>query len=231
MPRQIPLIAGLTLAAVLASSPARAQCGAGTVSIRPHETVAFEGDSLTYGFDKTESGTRPAINASAFTRTTAPFPETVAGLLQNRVEVVNRGYPGDRSTDGWQRWAKAPRADVVVLMYGTNDAGNYGGHPSGPVRPDVFRATLERMIARRQAQGARVILITPPPVQNQQAEEAVMPFRQIVADVAMRRGTVLLDIEKLLTGKKSIWTDGLHLSTEANILIAKEVAKVICISQ
>lgn len=220
---------GLLVAACLLTDPAASACDPRQVAIRQDATIAFEGDSLTYGFDKTATGTREAINNSQFTRSTSPFPETVGDLLAHRVTVLNRGYPGDRSTDGWQRWAKASPAAVAVLMYGTNDYGNYGGYPTGPVRIDVFRTTLDRLVKRRKAQGASIILMTPPPIENPHDREKLTPFVEAVGQVAQSNNVTMLDTGEILHGVKKIWTDGLHLTVEANTVIAREIASRICV--
>src|SRR5882672_8291159 len=73
-------------------------------------TVAFEGDSLTYGIDFSETAGQPPINGSIHPRSALPFPEEVGKLLSGRVRIANRGSPGDRSIDGVNRWRSVPMA-------------------------------------------------------------------------------------------------------------------------
>ena len=83
--------------------------------------IVCEGDSLTYGF-KRWGESIPGINGSPSPRSPTPYPETLRGLLDGKVTVVNHGKPGDQTLDGLTRWARAPTGDLTIIMYGANDA-------------------------------------------------------------------------------------------------------------
>ena len=113
-----------------------------TLKVAAGSLLAFEGDSLTYGYDTTPTGQQPALNGSAALRSKAPFPEGVAAEADGALTVENRGFPGDRTIEGLQRWATVRPARVVFIQYGTNDFGNFGGFPSGPLSLDDFSKNL-----------------------------------------------------------------------------------------
>lgn len=159
--RSVTMRAAVILAPLLASSlDAQAQCNAAGWRL------AFEGHSLTYGNDTT-AGTEhlPPINAASQRRSRSPFPEAVGEALKGAI-VSNRGFPGDRAKEGIARWADAPPVDVVIVLYGTNDFGNFGGYEDRPRTLDAFQADLTTLVDRRVAQCSPTLLLTPPPIQD-----------------------------------------------------------------
>lgn len=177
--------------------------------------IAAEGDSLTYGMDT--GGTRPAINGASFMRSASPYPEQLAKKLGGGVRVENLGYPGDVATQGITRWKDAKPAEIVFIMYGTNDAAKY-------VPLADFKATLNALVARRVAQGAKVVLLTPPPAEDRALETLIGPYRVAVKEVARARGVYSFDNVKALAGVKGMWTDGLHLSAQAYAMMGARLA-------
>lgn len=206
----------LLAAAALASPPPAGAAGApefpAALEITAGARIAFEGDSLIYGQDETETGGRPPINGAPQGRSAKPLPEHLGELLERRVQVENRGFPGDRSIDGLSRWDRAGEAALVFIMYGTNDASNFGGRPGGVVSPAAFTAALGHLVARRATEGSAVVLMAPPPVGVAEWEARTAPYRAAVARVAEEHGVPVLDTSEVLAGVRDKWTDGLHLS-------------------
>lgn len=190
--------------------------------------IAAEGDSLTYGMDVSPAGKPTQINHASFTRSTDPYPETLAADLGGCAQVVNRGFPGDRSVDGLVRWQNVPAANLVLLMYGSNDATNYGHSTTGVVSLDVFHDVMRLMATRRMAQGAKVVLLEPPPIANPRAEAMIAPYRREVQALGKEMGLAVFDPKQALNGVEPVFTeDGVHLSPAANIAIAKSLASRI----
>jgi len=220
--RSVPTRAAVILALLLASSLAvQAKCD--TAGWR----LAFEGDSLTYGQDTTP-GTEhlPPINGASQLRSRLPFPEAVAEALKGAI-VSNRGFPGDRAKEGIARWADAPPADVVIILYGTNDFGNFGGYEDGPRTLDAFQGDLTTLVDRRLAQGSQTLLLTPPPIQDQALDAKLQPYRDMVEKVAMKTGAKVLDTVAILENVVPKWADGLHLSQASNQKIARNLADTL----
>lgn len=95
----------------------------------PLKITAF-GDSLTYGW-MVSKGYLDYLRDLIFSR----YPES-------KVEILNRGVPGDTALDGYSRLKRdvlRDRADLVLVQFGLNDA--YTGFS-----PDEFEANLERII-------------------------------------------------------------------------------------
>lgn len=191
-------------------------------------TVAFEGDSLTYGQDiSTETGGRPPINGTVLPRSENPFPELFAADHPG-LTVLNRGYPGDRTSDGLKRWKNAPVAQVTFLMYGTNDFGNFARHPDGPRTAAEFSLHLEKLISLKQKRGARVILMAPPPLANPASDKKLEPYRAAVSEIAARDNLTFIDTSIPLKAISNKWTDGLHLSVQSNRALSRYLSSTLC---
>jgi len=190
--------------------------------------IAAEGDSLTYGMDVSPAGKPTQINRASFTRSTNPYPETLATDLAGCAQVVNRGFPGDRSVDGLVRWQTVPPVNVALLMYGSNDATNYGHSATGVVSLDVFHSVMRLIATRRMAQGATVVLLLPPPIGDPRAEAMIAPYRRDVQALGKEMGLSVFDPKEALSGVEPVFTeDRVHLSPAANIAIAKGLASLV----
>lgn len=181
-----------------------------SASSRPVVIVA-EGDSLTYGQDTTSARTIPPINGATATRSPKSYPEMLQRLLGPSFRVINHGFPGDRTIEGLSRWAANPRADIVVLMYGTNDCLNYGGYAGpggGTVAVADYARNLHALIARRMARGAKVVVVAPPPLADMVADRKLQSYRDAAQRVARATGSPF----HVMSRYDGMWSDGVHLS-------------------
>ncbi len=179
-------------------------------------TIACYGDSLTYGQDTSATGTGSPINGATQSRSPNPYPEALATSLTTigfSASVINRGYPGDTSSDGLTRWASASATDVAIIMYGTNDAMNYGG--TGLVSVDDFRKNISSMIERERAKGAVVILMSPPNVAERIANAKIAPYRAQIKYLADAYSLTYIDASQQIETMTKLWTDNVHLTSFA----------------
>lgn len=227
MHRVVPLLSLLlfTSGSSISLSPTRVILPASAV-------ISAEGDSLTYGQDTASAERKPGINGAPQTRSTAPYPETLAQLLG--VRVINRGFPGDQTVQGLKRWSTVEeKPDLAILMYGTNDWGNFGGYQEGPVPLSTYKTNLLMLIKRRLGQGARVIVLSPPPVDVKRVGangKALAPLADYVAasrEVAARTGVLWVDLQGVLGSVELPYTDGLHFTAALNRAVAAQIAKLI----
>jgi lysophospholipase L1-like esterase len=150
----------------------------------PPLTWVFAGDSITQGVSHTR-GHRGFVEH---------FAERLRGELGRvRDAVINSGVAGSTVADllpefHWRIGRFAP--DVVVAMFGTNDAlvENEGG-----VR--AFRYDLGQLVERSRDLGATVILQTPPPVGagDERDPVTVAAYADEVRSVARELGVPLVD--------------------------------------
>jgi lysophospholipase L1-like esterase len=184
-------------------------------------SIAMYGDSITYGQDLVSAGLLPPENGATQTRSPNPIPETLSNALffsNISANVINRGFPGDNTIVGTTRWASASATDVAFIMYGHNDANNYGGEGLVPV--DQYRLNLGFMIERELAKGAAVIILGPPPVLDRDQDKVLRSYVSAARRVAAQYGVPFVDLAEQLSGIYDpeinstglVWTDGVHLA-------------------
>lgn len=218
----------LTAAMLWEMAPFTAAVAASAVTLPPNATIVAEGDSLTYGQDTTPDGVPTAINGALARRSVSPYPETLESMLKGCGKVVNHGFPGDQSVDGWLRWQKEPTASLTILMYGSNDALNFGNAARGKVDVATYRKTLSALVERRKLGGrAQTIILSLPPLQDRALDARLEPYRQAAKAVAELTNSPFVDTVTLLQPLAEPWSDGVHLSAKANRAISKKLASMI----
>jgi lysophospholipase L1-like esterase len=149
----------------------------------PPVTWVLIGDSITQGVVHTH-GRRSYAEL---------FAERVRGELGRLGDaVVNTAVSGSTSEDllpefHWRAGRFAP--DVVLAMYGTNDAvEGLDGVPG-------YRYRIDQIVQRSRDLGAIVVLQTPPPVQPGDGRDAdvVAAYAEAVRGVAADLGVLLVD--------------------------------------
>lgn len=183
-------------------------------------TIACYGDSITYGQDTSGTGVATQINGASQTRSPYPFPEKLQEALgfcgfAVAPTVINRGYPGDSTIEGITRWASASATDVAFVMYGHNDAKNYGGYGHGPLTIADFRRNLSIIIEREIVKGAAVIVLGPPPVYNDADNELIRTYVAAARELAEQYALPFVDTEELISTVTVKWSDQTHLAPAA----------------
>ena len=182
--------------------------------------IVCEGDSLTYGQD-TNTGRGAPINGAPQTRSATPYPETLAGLLD--VTVINRGFPGDRTSEGLKRWKdQAEKPDLTVLMYGSNDWRNFGGYKDGPLPVATYKENLTALVKRRQEQGSQVIVLSPPPTRIPLGG-GLDAYVEASREVATQVGVPWLNTGLMLREVEAAYSDDVHLNAAGYQAIARGV--------
>lgn len=168
--------------------------------------VAF-GDSLTAGLGVPADRTYPALLGERLTREGYEY------------RVVNAGVSGDTSAGGVRRvdWALRLNPEIVILELGVNDA--FRGQPLVGVR-----ANLDRIVARFQAAGARVLVAgmrLPPNYGDRYAED----FHRLYREVARARHAPLMPF--FLDGVGAVpglnQADGIHPTAEGYAIIVERL--------
>ncbi len=194
-------------------------------------TISCYGDSLTYGQDEVSASRQGPTNGAEQARSPTPFPETMSGVFAatpgTSVIVRNRGYPGDNAASGLARWADDERCDLAILMYGTNDANNFGGLGLVPV--EDYRSTMGVMIDRLLAEGSAIALLLPPRLAASALNMAFAPFAQAVHSLARAFGLPVFETAVFLSGIElgEQTVDGLHLAPLAYATIGEALAELL----
>jgi lysophospholipase L1-like esterase len=217
----LPCLALLLLvASLLPSRSAQPLLPQPLLPVKAGDVLVFEGDSITYGQDESPSGSGEPINGAPQSRSTTPFPEYLGKLLGDGVTIINHGFPGDRTSEGLRRWEHPGRGDVYFIMYGGNDAGNFGHLPGGPLSVAQYAQNLQAIAARRLKEGAKVALLLPVPAMDSRFDAVLEPYRDATREVARRLALPVLDTPSVLRSVPERWVDGLHLSAQSNRAIA-----------
>lgn len=72
-------------------------------------------------------------------------------------------------------------------------------------------------------------MLTPPPIQGARKDWELDIYRLVVRDVAENLKVPVIDTPRILSVLKNKWVDGVHLSIDANVLIADAIARQICV--
>jgi len=111
------------------------------------------------------------------------FGAALADAYQRRLDIVNRGLSGYNTTQALRALplcmpeAEHSRVRLLLLFFGANDA-RIAGSPGGPdqsVPLDEFKRNLKAMVhhpAVRAHEGVKVILVTPPPIDERMCLKA-----------------------------------------------------------
>ncbi len=193
--------------------------------------VAF-GDSVTLG-------ARPGVAEEATFRARAAAALARAG---RPVTMINAGVGGSSTAHGLARMETdvlAHRPDVVVLMFGLNDAcliAPGGALLDGPrLSVAEYRANLGSMLDRLEEVGCRALLCTPNPMTPKYPYAAVggyagRPINAVLEEfvaacrsLAAERGVPLVDVYTAFVdtpGALDLVEDGCHPYAAGHALIA-----------
>jgi acyl-CoA thioesterase-1 len=177
---------------------------------RNPEILAF-GDSLTSGYGL------PPDNS---------FPARLEAKLRDEgitARVVNAGVAGDTTAGGLARLDKAlaDKPDLVILELGANDALR-------AIDPPSVRANLEKMIAKVQASGAKLLLagMKAPP---NWGEEYQRDFERIYPELAEAHGVPLYPffLEGVAMDAQLNQQDGLHPNERGVAAMVDRIAPLV----
>ena len=182
------------------------------------------GDSITYGYCA-EYGTD---YVSLFKKKVSEdFPG-------ENITIRNRGVNGESSRDGLARIdneLESYSPDLVIMLFGSNDSAYSSWYHVGY---EEFSHNYDLIISKIKSEGAEIILITPPPV----IEDNDVPFIEnsvlegycdIIKEKADKFGLSLIDMNKAFKEHGALpellqW-DGIHISTEGYRLFFDTVYK------
>lgn len=189
------------LALVAATSPAVAET----------TKILVLGDSLTSGFGL---------------RSEESFPAKLEAKLGGGgldVRVVNAGVAGDTTAGGLARldWALADKPDLVILELGANDALR-------GIDPDRVRANLDKIIAKMQTSGAKLLLagMRAPPNWGEEYQDK---FDRIYPELARARDVPLYPffLDGVATKPELNQPDGLHPNERGVAAVVDRIAPVV----
>lgn len=145
-------------------------------------TWLFTGDSITHG--------------CLHTGTERSYVELVNEVIRRERGrltdvLINTAVSGARTSDlldAFEFYAGRFDADVVLVMYGTNDAKD------GLDGLETYERNLREIVERFERSGAQVVLQVPPTIRAIPAgREHIAHYRDVVRKLAAEKGLVLVD--------------------------------------
>lgn len=172
-------------------------------------------------------------------------------------DVQNRGFSG--FTTRWivqqvlpslreELIEQAGRIELITVWLGANDAALKDGRAGNQHVPlEEFRVQLSEIIMsiRDGAPNAKLLLLTPPPVDEQarlefcespalldRSSAAVQGYAQVVVDIAAAEHLDVVDIYALLMQmdpqqRHALFSDGLHFNTQGNEFVFDQLQSKI----
>ncbi|WP_292938498.1 MULTISPECIES: SGNH/GDSL hydrolase family protein [unclassified Novosphingobium] len=187
--------------------------GAYPIALAAGRPIVFLGDSNTAG-----------------TRTGGPhraYPALLAVPARAAAIIDNRAFGGATVPLVAQGLSPFSRAQVVVVMLGTNDAAprRYLGKRH-PVALDDFRIRLTTVVRNAMGEGVKVLILAAPPAGSVAMNARIAPYRHAARDVAAQTGVHFHDPAASLDGLKHesaafLLHDGLHVSDAGQAILAR----------
>jgi len=189
------------------------------IKVKSGEKVAFLGDSITqFGWD------RPGGYVHLVTE----------GLESAGVKIVPipAGVSGNTSHDMIGRVDAvviSKKPDWMTLSCGANDVlhGVNGG-----VELEPYKANIIAIVDKAQAAGIKVMILTSTLLYESEASvynQKVVAYNDFLRQLAKERNLPLVDLNKIFwkaiaaTPRPHLTVDGIHMSPEGNILMARGV--------
>jgi len=186
------------------------------------QRIAIEGDSnvLTGHLPRLIDGSRPPGFGAVLER---------AG--KGQLAVVIRGTGGDTAALGARRWAAASApVDLVILVYGTNDADPRGPLSRRRATPlSDYTAAMRGSIRRHRARGTTVLVLGPLAGGSWAIARRLEPYRRAARGVAVAEGAAFLDSHAALAAcpadEPLLTRDALHLNARGHACLGRWLAE------
>ena len=182
--------------------------------------VLLIGDSITMGY-------------------TQPLRDLLKGKANVQHPTENCG-PSRRIVEHLDQYLGAKPWDVIQVNCGIHDLThmNAAGRVTSPedggkvqVPLDEYRSNLEKIVARLQKKGAKLIWCTTTPLYKPPAfrlADDVARYNEVAKDVMQKHSVEINDINlNVLKGKPKWAKDGVHFSSDGYTELAKLVAPAI----
>lgn len=193
------------------------------IALTSTPVIVAQGDSLTYGQDTRSPAGKEPINGATQRRAKTTYPDRLNQDLPRGSLVVNLGFPGDRASDGLARWRTRP-ANVVILMYGSNDAFNFGHRPGGAATVGAFESMISSMVTKWRRTGARILIVAAPPLPGWWQDRKLDPYRDAAWRAAKHSGSSFI---KLSRPSFDAWSDDVHFNNEGYAWLADQIAPCV----
>lgn len=175
--------------------------------------IACVGDSITYGYGVSENESYPACLSELFGEDTS---------------VLDYGVNGATGTDGCSMsyssmnaysLAKESKADIYIVMFGTNDAHE------GFWNKENYLSSIKNMLDEFKSSNpdTKIILMQPPAVFTNGISDDIIKgeLHETVSELAEKYKATLIDLYSLTEGNEAFFSDGVHPTADGYREIAE----------
>lgn len=191
-------------------------------------SIVCVGDSLTAGYDAHSADKVPADNGDWATHAPITYPaqlqNTLRGMTNSTVTVINRGFSGDTAKASFDRWTTNPNAHVAHIMLGINDSEGKLGSTF-----EQFCEHIEKLVKRYIDWGCGVVLHTTTALQFNSGNNWIAPYYQFVQSIAEVYGCPVFESEIVTQYAEyaGIYSDGAHFNKQGYFKYGRAVASFI----
>lgn len=220
--------------------------------------IACQGNSVTFGQYTGQSG---AISTSGtetgygdgsiheHDQIPNPYPKILQNSLREifgeSIIVLNKGYSGDRVSDGYNRHRIYSNQDCTIFEYGINDNAyctSNGTNPNEILNTDNnwslerFIDTYRKLVAREILRGANVILLQPHMFNGltgydgttYSSAKLMTIYNNGIKSLGEELGVLVVDMNEFLHSYNltTVTFDGVHLSTFGCEVLGKRMTSL-----
>ncbi|WP_240624656.1 SGNH/GDSL hydrolase family protein [Aurantiacibacter odishensis] len=153
----------------------------------------------------------------------AAYP-AILGKLVGMSPVRNASTGGETVSGTLSRpWIEARSGDLVIVMFGTNDAAPRAWlSDKTAVDPQRYADDLASLAEHYLARGAEVLILAPLPAGSRAMDERIAPYREKAREAAQRSGARFLDPVTAFEGETNVplTYDGIHLTNSGQRQLA-----------
>lgn len=191
--------------------------------------IVFIGDSIT------DSGRREDPNQIGTGYVRIIHDYLIVTYPDKKLDILNKGISGDRVTDLAFRWGTDVielDPDIISISIGINEVWRQLDQTVlDQVYPDKFEEIYDNLLTQvKEKTTAQVILMEPTVIEEHiqsEGNKKLIPYVEIVHKLAVKYQAMVVPTHKEFidylkkTSKYKLTTDGVHMNTAGNMLMAK----------
>jgi lysophospholipase L1-like esterase len=184
-------------------------------------TIAIFGDSHVAGSRMGERG--------------EPFGTVAERDLGGRATIALYGVGGHTAAMGEAKWGRGnlPKAGLVLLAFGTNDAAPRGLlRNKTPVPIANYKAAMTRQISAWRARGAQIAVVAPPPAGSIAINHRLAPYRTAAREIGQAEKVPVLDPADAFASCRAseplLTYDALHMNPAGHQCLGRWLARQLC---
>ena len=222
----VELVCACALVAFLLPCASPAQGG---IRVKDGEKICFLGDSITSG---------GARNVAGYCRLVISGLKT-HGINATMIPAGVSGHKSDQMLERLERDVLKKKPDWMTLSCGVNDVW----HGDRGVKLPEYKNNITAIVERAQAAGIKVMILTSTMIYEDQKKprnQQLLPYNAFLHELAKAKGCLLADLNKTMHDAidrtagappgNQLTTDGVHMNTLGNIMMAGGVLQAFGLS-